>query len=138
MSAHKTYRGTEFNMAAFADANGHVQALGNSSRNARGDVVDRSGKIIATAQQVNAVYNNKNPKAVAKVSINKDTSDRLNGQTPKPMKPTAATPASVKPQTVNVAKKDPADTVVSKKIIKLESGEEKTEITYADGSVEIV
>jgi hypothetical protein len=114
-----------------------VQALGNSSRNARGDVVDRSGKIIATAQQVNAVYNNKNPKAVAKVSINKDTSDRLKGQTPVAVK-TATAPASVKPQTVNVAKKDPADTVVSKKIIKLESGEEKTEITYADGSVEIV
>ena len=136
MSAHKTYRGTEFNMAAFADANGHVQALGNSSRNARGDVVDRSGKIIATAQQVNAVYNNKNPKAVAKVSINKDTSDRLKGQTPVM---STASPASVKPQTVKAApKKDPADIVVSKKTIRLESGEEKTEITYADGSVEIV
>jgi hypothetical protein len=146
MSAHKTYRGTEFNMAAFADANGHVQALGNSSRNARGDVVDRSGKIIATAQQVNAVYNNKNPKAVAKVSINKDTSDRLKGQTPVAAK-TAPAPAAVeqKPvaaarlQTVKAApRKDPADIVVSKKTIRLESGEEKTEITYADGSVEIV
>jgi cell division protein FtsI/penicillin-binding protein 2 len=129
--SHKTYRGTEFNMSAFADANGHVPALGNSSRNARGDIIDRNGKIIATAQQVNAVYNNKNPKAVTKVSINKDTNDRLAGQTPR-----AATAA--KPQTVKVADKNPADIIVSKKTIRLESGEEKTEITYADGSVEIV
>ena len=54
--SHRTFRGSEFNMSAFADQNGHVRALGNSSRNARGDVIDKNGKIIATAQEVNAAY----------------------------------------------------------------------------------
>jgi hypothetical protein len=136
MTQHRTYRGAEFNMAAFADQNGHVKALGNSNRNARGDVLDNKGNVIATAQEVNAIYNNKNPKAVAKVSITKDTSDRLTGQMPKNANPVApvAKPRTSKPAVVQ----DPSEVIVSQKTIRLNSGEEKTEITYADGSVEIV
>lgn len=140
MSAHRTYRGTEFNMAAFADANGNTPALGNSGRNARGDVIDKTGRIIATAQEVNAAYNKKNPKAVAKVSITKDTEARLAGQTPK----TTATPNKPMPTTKPnpTTKSNPvaasADVEVSRKTITLENGDTRTEITYADGSVEVI
>lgn len=150
MSAHRTYRGKEFNMSAFVDQNGHVAALGNSGRNARGDVIDKSGNIIATAQQVNAAYNNKNPKAVTKVSITKDTDERLAGQTPvkSQAKPTTTVKTPVKPpvqtaEAITVKKtpikvKPPEETVVSRKTITTKSGEIKTEITYGDGSVEVV
>ena len=63
MAKHVTFRGTQFNMAAFADQHGDTTAVGNSGRNARGDVLNRRGEVIATAQQVNAAYHKKNPKA---------------------------------------------------------------------------
>jgi hypothetical protein len=53
MSKHKTARGREFNMQAFADSRGDVRAVGNVNRNARGDLIGQDGKIIATNEQIN-------------------------------------------------------------------------------------
>lgn len=142
MAKHVTFRGVEFNMTAFADQHGDTRAVGNSGRNARGDVIDAHGKVIATAQQVNAVYNNKNPKAVAKVSITQDPDKRLKGQQPKaqpkpaPVEPLKANPAQPKPEQSKA--EDPSQVVVKQRKFMDENGEEKTELTYKDGSVEIV
>lgn len=146
MAKHVTFRGTQFNMTAFADQHGDVTAVGNSSRNARGDVIDRTGKVVATAQQVNAAYNSKNPKAVAKVSITRDPDERLAGQAPKAAAPApAAKPAPApKPVAPSVAAtaaattEDPSQQVVNRRVFMDPSGEERTEVTYADGSVEVI
>lgn len=60
MSKHRTNRGREFNMQAFADTKGESVAVGNSNRNARGDLLGPGGKIIATRQQITTeMYNKK-------------------------------------------------------------------------------
>jgi len=149
MAKHVTFRGQTFNMVAFADQHGETRAVGNSGRNARGDIIDKNGNVIATAQQVNAVYNNKNPKAVAKVSITKDPDERLQGQQPKAAgaKPaaTAAKPSPAEPKvaptvaaTAAATTEDPSQQVVNRRVFMDANGEEKTEITYQDGSVEVV
>jgi hypothetical protein len=64
MSQHRTNRGREFNMQAFADAKGESVAVGNSNRNARGDLLGPGGKIIATRQQITTeMYNKKSGQA---------------------------------------------------------------------------
>jgi hypothetical protein len=58
MSKHKTSRGREFNMQAFASSRGETIAIGNSGRNARGDMLGTGGKILTTSQEIaNTVYN---------------------------------------------------------------------------------
>lgn len=59
MSKHRTARGREFNMQAFSSDRGETIAVGNSGRNARGDLLGPGGKVIATKQQIAAqVHNN--------------------------------------------------------------------------------
>ena len=59
MSKHTTSRGREFNMQGFVSDKGQTTAVGNSNRNAQGDLMGRGGKTIATAKEVtNIVYNN--------------------------------------------------------------------------------
>lgn len=141
MAKHVTFRGTQFNMAAFADQYGETTAVGNSGRNARGDVLNARGEVIATAKQVNAAYHKKNPKAVAKVSIIEDPDDRLASQAPKatstPAKPVVQPAPSVS-ATAAATTEDPSQQVVNRRVYMDRNGEEKTELTYADGSVEIV
>jgi hypothetical protein len=69
MSKHKTSRGREFNMQAFTSNRGETIAVGNSRRNARGDMLGAGGTILTTSQEIaNTVYNkqastqNKKPK----------------------------------------------------------------------------
>ena len=71
MSNHKTARGREFNMQGFISDKGKTTSVGNSNRNAQGDLLGRGGKIVATAKEVtNAAYNN-NKRPVSKtVKIN--------------------------------------------------------------------
>ena len=58
MSKHKTSRGREFNMQAFTSNRGETIAVGNSRRNARGDMLGNGGKILTTSQEItNTVYN---------------------------------------------------------------------------------
>lgn len=49
---HRTARGREFNMQSFAASQGNTIAVGNSGRNARGDLVGPGGKIIASTQDI--------------------------------------------------------------------------------------
>jgi|Laugresu1bdmlbsd_1035121.scaffolds.fasta_scaffold00180_13 hypothetical protein len=136
MAKHVTFRGTQFNMTAFADQHGDTTAVGNSGRNARGDVLNARGEVIATAKQVNDVYHRKNPKAVAKVSINEDPDERLVSQAPKAkVAPKVAPTVSA---TAAATTEDPSQQVVGRRVFMDKNGEEKTEITYADGSVEVV
>lgn len=130
-----TFRGMPFNMAALADKHGETVAVGNSGRNARGDVIDSKGQVVATAKQVNAAFHKRNNKGVAKVSITQDPDERLQGQAPKA---TAPAPAPMPTASASADFPDPSTTVVDRRVFMDENGEEKTEITYADGSVEIV
>ena len=58
MNKHKTALGKEFNMQAFSSAKGETIAVGNSGRNARGDMIGPGGKILTTSQEIsNTVYN---------------------------------------------------------------------------------
>jgi len=70
MSNHKTARGREFNMQGFVSDKGKTTAVGNSNRNAQGDLLGRGGKVVATAKEVtSATYNNKRPTS-KKVKLN--------------------------------------------------------------------
>lgn len=71
MSKHITNRGREFNMQAFVNNKGEVVAVGNSNRNARGDLLGSGGKIIATSQQITSeVYNRKSTQTSTTVKLN--------------------------------------------------------------------
>jgi len=115
MTRHRTALGREFNMAAFSNANGEVVAVGNTLRNARGDIIDAKGRIIKTAQEVAESYYNTNPNAVKHVNIKEDNS------VPK------ALAADVREEVK----------VVSNEEIVVD-GEVKIERTYSDGSMDVV
>jgi hypothetical protein len=71
MSKHITNRGREFNMQAFVNNKGEAVAVGNSNRNARGDLLGPGGKVIATNQQITSeVYNRKSTQASTTVKLN--------------------------------------------------------------------
>lgn len=71
MSKHRTNRGREFNMQAFVNDKGDAVAVGNSNRNARGDLLGPGGKVIATSQQITSeVYNRKSTQASTTVKLN--------------------------------------------------------------------
>ncbi len=71
MSKHRTNRGREFNMQAFVNNKGDAVAVGNSNRNARGDLLGPGGKVIATNQQITSeVYNRKSTQASTTVKLN--------------------------------------------------------------------
>jgi hypothetical protein len=102
MSRHQTAKGREFNMQAFAGARGNTTAVGNTFRNAQGDLLGPGGKVIATAQQItNKVYD------------------------------TGGTQA----KTVKI---NPMEQEIGRKEVVGADGATRWEVTYADGSVEIV
>lgn len=102
MSRHQTAKGREFNMQAFAGARGNTTAVGNTFRNAQGDLLGPGGKVIATAQQItNKVYDNGGAQA----------------------------------KTVKI---NPMEQEISRKEVMGADGSSKWEVTYADGSVEII
>jgi len=71
MSKHRTNRGREFNMQAFVNNKGEAVAVGNSNRNARGDLLGPGGKVIATSQQITSeVYNRKSTQTSTTVKLN--------------------------------------------------------------------
>lgn len=71
MSKHRTSRGREFNMQAFVTNKGQSIAVGNSGRNAQGDLLGNGGKIIATGQQITSeVYNRKSTQTSTSVKLN--------------------------------------------------------------------
>lgn len=67
----RSMRGEVVDMSAFASRNSTVVALGNANMNARGDLIDRSGKVIKSREVIVQEYYNSNPKAVSQsVSLN--------------------------------------------------------------------
>lgn len=70
MSRIKTARGREFNMQAFTSNKGETTAVGNTMRNARGDLLGPGGKILATAAEIAAAASNKVTSVSQKVKLN--------------------------------------------------------------------
>jgi len=102
MSRHKTARGREFNMQAFASARGNTTAVGNTFRNAQGDLLGPGGKVIATAQEITGKVHERAASGSKQVKIN------------------------------------PMEHEISRKEVVGADGVTRWEVTYADGSVEIV
>lgn len=73
MIRHKTYRGQEFNMGAFIEKNGDTRAISNISMNARGDIVDKNGKVKVSARTISKGISNIDNKASSKVSLKEDS-----------------------------------------------------------------
>lgn len=67
---HRTARGREFNMQSFAASQGDTIAVGNSGRNARGDLIGPGGKIIASHQQIDSRSSNNSSTESKKVNLN--------------------------------------------------------------------
>lgn len=103
MSKHKTARGREFNMQAFASNQGEKIAVGNSGRNARGDLLGPGGKVIATKQEIAGMVHDNNARI--------ETS---------------------------AVKLNPLEQEISRKEVVGIDGSTRWEVTYADGSVEII
>jgi hypothetical protein len=71
MNKHKTAKGREFNMQAFSSNRGETIAVGNSGRNARGDMLGPGGKVLSSSQEIaNTVYNRQSSVQSKTVKIN--------------------------------------------------------------------
>jgi len=70
MSKHRTSRGREFNMQAFSSSRGETIAIGNSGRNARGDLLGPGGTILTTSQEISNTLHNKSSSQNKKPKIN--------------------------------------------------------------------
>ena len=126
MTRHRTAKGKEFNMAAFSQANGGVSAIGNVSRNAAGDVLGANGEITATVKELQTSYYNRSPNAVKTVSIKED------GTLPPVVSEDTAPKAATKAQKVQ------KNEVESVKEFTDAAGQAMKEVTYVDGSIEVV
>lgn len=60
----RTAKGEIIDMSALAARNDTVVALGNAGMNARGDIVDRAGRVLKTRDVIIQDYYNNNPRAV--------------------------------------------------------------------------
>ncbi len=72
----KSIKGHVIDMAALMANNASTVALGNANMNARGDLVDRHGRVLKSREVVVQEYYNHNPKAVTKVSL-RDLGDEV-------------------------------------------------------------
>lgn len=119
-SRYKTHRGREFNMSAFAEKNGDTRAVGNSSMNARGDIIDAKGNVKIPTQTISRTLADVKNKESKTVSLKAD-------ETIAPVKNAAV-------------KADPVEEVgpqiVSQREIDTEDGP-AIEIEYDDGSMEV-
>lgn len=71
MRKHRTAKGREFNMQAFSNDRGETVAVGNSGRNARGDLLGPGGRVVANAQEItNHYYNRQSKTKNSQVKIN--------------------------------------------------------------------
>ncbi len=116
-SRYKTHRGREFNMSAFAEKNGDTRAVGNSSMNARGDIIDAKGNVKIPTQTISRTLADVKAKESKKVSLKAD-------ETIVPVKNTKVSAEPVGP------------IVVSQREIETDDGP-AIEIEYDDGSMEV-
>ena len=129
MTRHKTARGREFNMAAFAQANDQVPAVGNVPRNAAGDILGPHGQVKVAAKDLQTSYYNRSPNAVKTVSIKED-----------------GTVTPIIEETVEIAEKPKATKAKKSTTQEVENvkeyvdagGTRMKEITYVDGTMEVV
>lgn len=128
-SRYKTHRGREFNMSAFAEKNGDTRAVGNSSMNARGDIVDAKGNVKIPTQTISRALSEINAQESKTVSIKAD-------ETITPIKNTSPVTddsiANSGPDTVE----EVGPQIVSQREIETEDGP-AIEIEYDDGSMEV-
>ena len=117
-SRYKTHTGREFNMSAFAEKNGNVRAVGNSSMNARGDIVDAKGNVKIPSQNISRAVANLQNNQSKQVSLKAD-------ETINPVQNAPLTP-------------DAGPAVVSSKDIVTADGQTATEIEYSDGSMAVI
>lgn len=135
---HRTYRGSEFNMSAFAEKNADARAVGNVPMNARGDIVDSKGNVKITAGQISQGLSAVNNKKVTQVSLKQDAETA-------PVKNAGIKPDAVQPAP-SIPDIDMGDTQteeniqvseIGRRIIETTEGD-MIEIEYSDGSMEIV
>jgi hypothetical protein len=108
-------------MSAFAEKNGDVRAVGNSSMNARGDIIDAKGNVKIPTQTISRTLADVKSKESKKVSLKAD-------ETIAPVKQAKVSPDPVKEEV--------GPLVVSQREIETEDGP-AIEIEYDDGSMEV-
>lgn len=79
----RSMRGEQIDMSSLSAKNSHAVALGNANMNARGDIIDRGGKILKSRETVVQEYYRNNPKAVTQSVSLRDLGDEV--LTPKEM-----------------------------------------------------
>ena len=119
MIRHKTYRGQEFNMGAFIEKNGDTRAISNTSMNARGDIIDKNGKVKVSAKTIAKGISELDNKRSSKVSLKEDSET-----------------APVQNKAV-VADANDTPKVVSVKEINTIDGP-AVEYEYSDGSIQVI
>lgn len=72
----RSMRGVEVDMSKYMAANESTIAVGNANMNARGDMIDRHGRVIKAREVIAQEYHKGNPRAVKKVMSIKDLADR--------------------------------------------------------------
>lgn len=65
----RSMRGQKIDMAKLAAENADQVAIGNASKNARGDIVGPGGIVMKTHEQIVREYHAKNPKAVKQMAL---------------------------------------------------------------------
>ena len=127
----KTAKGKILNMQALADDNPETRAVSNIPMNAKGDLLDEHGAIIADKGIITSAYYEGDPKATKAVSIKKST-DR------DPKK--KVQPATVKKEepVVTMDSQPATPAIVNESIKTREDGSQYKEIEYQDGTMEVV
>jgi hypothetical protein len=129
MTRHRTAKGREFNMAAFAQANDQTPAVGNVPRNAAGDVLGPDGRVKVAAKDLQTSYYNRSPNAVKTVSIKEDGT----------VTPIIEDAVAVEEKPAKAAKvKKATQEVETVKEYVDAAGTRMKEITYVDGTMEVV
>lgn len=123
-SRHRTYRGREFNMTAFAEKNAESRAVGNVPMNGRGDIVDSKGNVKVSAKQMANAMSAVNNKKTTQVSLKQDAESA-------PIKNTSIKPDPEAPK----APEEPKE--IGRRMIETAEGD-MMEVEYSDGSIEIV
>lgn len=131
MSArHRTYRGKEFNMSAFAEKNSDARAVGNLSMNARGDVVDSQNRVKVSANKIAKAFSAVNNKKVRQVSLKEDAEAA-------PVSNRPVEPDNVVQPDFEPAQEPTGPSEISRRTVRTENGP-AYEVEYDDGSMEII
>lgn len=114
---YKTHTGKEFNMSAFAEKNGSARAVGNSSMNARGDIIDAKGNVKIPSQSISRALSDIKNTEIKTVGLKADE--------------------NISPAQSNTVRADNTPKVVASRDINTIDGP-ATEVEYSDGSMQII